>query len=152
MNATAEINTLWEQFRDAIDATYKAQSPANDTSAVLRDYARDISWTDALKTLIQTEIANERQHRRNRPAPKGFSAYTAAKLLLMTNVVTGAQLTNLPPVTDFLVYRKTAVEAQVLGFLVKSKLTPEWEKQVQALDYSVLMKAWAYDATNPMGL
>ena len=82
-----EIDTLWNQFRDAIDAAY-AETQKKDfsgdayaDSSCLRDYARDISWSDDLAKLLANEEANERDHRRNRPSPKGFSVVNAAKLI-----------------------------------------------------------------------
>lgn len=144
MNNTQKINQLWDQMRDAIDATYKAgqglSGGALDNANVLRDYARDISWSDDLAALLGRETANERQHRSNRPSVPGFSAGSAAKLILMENVRKGAGMAELPKATAFLVLRQTAVEAEVIGFLISGQLPMQWRNEVEALDYSKLMK------------
>lgn len=140
MTTTKQVNTLWDALRDAIDQTYKSAAAGTIQANTLRDYARDISWSDDLEALLAAETANEREHRRNRPAVKDFSSETAAKLLLMHNIADGSKLTECPPATDFLRYRKTAVEAQVLGWLIRERVTDEWREQVEAMDYAKLMQ------------
>jgi hypothetical protein len=144
MNNTQHIDALWQQFRRAINKTYAAVQehpyPINDDAQCLRDYAENISWSDDLAALLGRETANERQHRRNRPAIKGFSSETAAKCILMNNALKGAQMPALPSATAFLVLRQTAVEAEVIGFLVKYHLHDAWREAVNMLDYSELMK------------
>ena len=139
MNTTQRINALWDSLRDAIDQTYRTADVGNDVAGVLRDYARDISWHDDLRELLDRETANERQHRRDRPAVKDFSAKTAAQLLLMRNVVDGSEMRDCPPATDFLRYRKTVVEAQVLGWLIRANVADEWTAAVREFDYAKLM-------------
>ena len=146
MNTTQTINGLWQELRQAINRTYEAsqQNHLNrvlDDAQCLRDYAENISWSDDLAALLGRETANERQHRTNRPSVPGFSANTAAKLILMTNVSEGAELPELPKATMFLVLRQTAVEAEVIGYLIQSQLSPEWHKAVKSFDYAALMKA-----------
>lgn len=140
MKAKQQISTLWESLRDAIDAAYSSRMKANTGADVLRDYARDQTWNDALANLLETETTNEKQHRSNRPGPKDFPAMSAAKLILCNNVAVGSQLSACPPATDFLRYRKTAVEAQVIGWLIREQITDEWRAQVAALDYARLMQ------------
>jgi hypothetical protein len=140
-----QLNNLWNQMRDAIDAAYK-QEKADDNSGAaitgaLRDYARDISWTDALAALVGRETANERQHRQNRPSPRGFSAGDAANLIVMNCVMRGSERFGMPSGAEFLVFRQTAVEAEVVGFLAKQFITLEWKQAVQKFDYSKLMQA-----------
>ena len=144
MNTTQTVNTLWQQFRKAINDSYAVGQRSHDEDlACLRDYAEDISWTDDLSALLGREAANERQHRRNRPSPKGFSVDTAAKLCLMSNAARGAFKTAMPKATAFLELRQTAVEAEVLGFLCRHALTREWCKAVDSLDYAKLMQVAA---------
>lgn len=141
MTITQQVNKLWEDFREAIDQAYKAAGGGHSLTAdVLHDYAQDMSMHDDLRELLETEIANERKHRTGRPAINGFSATTAAKVILMGNVLVGAKRMDCPPATDFLRYRKTAVEAEVLGWLTAGKLTDEWRTEVDKLDYPKLMQ------------
>jgi len=43
--------------------------------------------------------------------------------------------------TVIFVWRQTAAEAQVVGFLSQRHLSEEWREHVKALDYAELMKA-----------
>jgi len=141
MNTHNSINELWEQLRDAIDATYKQATPGAKDGNVLRDYARDISWEDNLLTLLYREKVNEKQHRSNRPTPKGFSSEDAAKLIIMNCVVRGSERKELPSSTDILVYRQTAIEAEVIGYLVRGHVAATWVERVSQFDYAKLMAA-----------
>jgi hypothetical protein len=143
MTTTQKINTLWESLRDSIDASYKAGADSSLQKQVLWDYVRDMSMHDDLAELLDAETANERKHRWNRPAPKGFSADIAAKLILMTAVVDGSELHDCPPATDFLLYHKTAVEARVLGWLISKHINPELCLGVREFDYAKLMQGGA---------
>lgn len=139
MQTHETITQLWEGLRDAIDAAYKTNN--GNIGGILRDYARDGSWADDLEKLLQEETANERQHRRDRSAPKGFSARDAAMLLLCRNAAKGSQLKVIPSAVDFLQFRKTAVEAEVLGWLIRDHVKPEWIARTESLDYAKLMQA-----------
>ena len=143
MTNTQVINNLWQELRQAINKTYQDRpDPENNNDAdCLRDYAENISWSDDLAALLGRETANERQHRSNRLSVPGFSAQTAAKLILMDNALRGAEMTEMPKATAFLVLRQTAVEAEVIGFLIKGNLWPAWRKTVKSYDYADLMKA-----------
>ena len=144
MTNTQKINTLWDEMRQAINKAYDEHGQRlsfDDGMGCLRDYAENISWSDGMAALLGRESANERQHRRNRPSVPGFSVGTAAKLILMTNVADGAKREELPSATAFLVLRQTAVEAQVIGFLIRNYLEPEWIAAVKSLDYARLMQA-----------
>ena len=144
MSTKTKVDQLWRELRDAINKAYdehgrKAQF--DDDFGCLRDYAEDISWSDDLAGLLGRESANERQHRSNRPVPRGFSVETAAKLILLNNFAKGAELSEMPKATAFLVLRKTAVEAEVIGFIIKDYLSADWRAAVNAMDYAELMKA-----------
>jgi hypothetical protein len=141
MNTKQQITSLWKQFREAINSAYAEVDKKRDENGIcLRDYAENISWSDNLATLLDRETANERQHRSNRPSIPGFSAETAAKLILLNQASNGAGQEQLPQSTAFLVFRQTAVEAQVIGFLAKNYLSPEWHQAVNALNYAKLMQ------------
>lgn len=140
MTTSQIINqTLWNELREAINKTYELDK--SDDSQCLRDYAENISWSDALAELVGRETANERQHRSNRPSVPGFSCGTAARLILMNNVAKGARMDSMPSAMAFLVLRQTAVEAEVIGWLIRKHLDPNWIAAVENLDYAKLMAA-----------
>jgi len=141
ISTKAKIDKLWEQFRTAIDAAYtEADRQHNEDGSCLRDYARNISWSDNLAGLLNRETANERRHRSNRPSVPGFSSETASKLVLMNQVEAGASLKAMPRATEFLVFRQTAAEARVIGFLAQKFLALEWREGLTELDYAKLMQ------------
>lgn len=148
MNIKKHIDANWREFRDAIDDTYASVgslpdgSQERDDAACLRDYAENVSWSDSLARLLARETENEREHRRNRPSVPGFSAETAAKLILMIQAANG-NTKPMPRATCFLVFRQTAIEAQVLGNICGTRLTAAWRAAVNSLDYSDLMKKGA---------
>jgi hypothetical protein len=142
MKTKTQIDRLWEEFRDAIDAAYQVANKTRDDAGIcLRDYAQNVSWNDNLKQLLQRETANERQHRSTRPSIPGFSAETAAKLILLNQASAGSLLATMPQATEFLVFRQTAAEARVIGFLIRESLSVEFRESFSQLDYSELMKA-----------
>lgn len=154
MSTKTKVNELWQEMREAINKAYAiadkkyssgAAYPASreDDGVCLRDYAENISWSDGLAGLLGRESANERQHRSNRPSVPGFSVETASKLILMNCAREGAEELEMPRATTFLVFRKTAAEARVIGFLIREQLTPKWCESVSSLDYAKLMQAEA---------
>lgn len=141
MSTKTAINLLWIELRQYINRAYAvADKERNDDGICLRDYAENISWSDSLAALLGRETANERQHRSNRPSVPGFSNETAAKLILMENIRTGAEMAAMPSAAAFLVLRKTAVEGQVIGYLIREYLPQEWRETVASLDYVKLMQ------------
>lgn len=141
MSTKTEVNKLWEQFRQAINAAYAEADKANDEDGMcLKDYAEDISWHDDLAKLLGREAANERQHRRSSRAPADFSIDTASKLILMSSAAFGASKDTMPKATAFLMLRQTAVEAETIGFLARKHLSQEWRDAVNGMDYAKLMK------------
>jgi hypothetical protein len=142
MSTKTKVDKLWDELRGTINKAYAAAGDNEDLQA-LRDYAENVSWSDDLAALLGRETANERQHRRNRPTVPGFSAGTAAQCILMNNVRMGAEGDEMPSAVKFLVCRQTAIEAEVIGFLIRDYLSPEWCAAVNTLDYSELMKASA---------
>jgi hypothetical protein len=140
------ISILWVEMRSRINAAYadtQGKSYQYDDQTCLRDYAEDISWNDDLSALLGRESANERQHRAHRPSVPGFSIESAAKLIIMSKIADGAKLAEMPKATEFLILRKTAAEARLIGYLARNFITPEWSKTVTDLDYAKLMKGAA---------
>ncbi len=141
MNTKQRIDNLWRQFRESINAAYTDANKRRDEDGIcLKDYAENISWSDDVGKLLASESANERQHRSNRPPVPGFSVETAAKLILMSQVAEGSRLSEIPRSTTFLVFRKTAAEARVIGYLIRNFLPADWYSAVTALDYAKLMQ------------
>lgn len=137
MNTKKTINELWQQMRDAIDATRQgADYPSPE--ADLNGYCQNLGFWDKLQILLDAEASNERQHRRNRSF-RGFSVESAAKLILMRNVASGAGENKIIPASHILVIRKTAFEALVIGFLIARKLPAGWVESVTELEYEQLM-------------
>ncbi len=145
MTLANKIDKIWDGLRDAIDAAYQAgRMQSDDARQCLRDYARNISWSDNLETLLDAETNAERRHRSGRPADRWkspISSRNAAKLLLCHNALEGSNLQSMPYGARFLVIRKTAAEAEVIGYLIRDHVTPEWRELVSSLDYAEIMKA-----------
>lgn len=139
MNTKQTIDQLWDEFRQSINEAYA--SAKVDPLLCLHDYAENISWNDSTARLLGRETANERQHRSNRPSVPGFSAESASKLILMSQAAVGSKLDEMPAGTEFLVFRQTAAEARLIGFLARNFISDEWRARVEALDYAELMKA-----------
>lgn len=140
----AHVDRLWTDFRDAIDRAYAADKTGD--AACLRDYARNVSWHDALDALVSAEKAAEREHRGfgrrllGYPPPRAISAEHSARLLLLHNAADGAKLAAMPASTDWLIYRRPAVEATLLGYLVRAHVSPDWVAACAALDYAEAVK------------
>ena len=132
------ITQIWDGLRDAVDRAY--QSATTDETKALRDYARNISWSDDLEKLLASETTNEKQHRNTRSV-RGFSSQDAAKLIICGNVLRGSELETIPSALTFITFRKSAAEANLIGYLIRAYLTPEWKQSVQSLDYSECMKS-----------
>ena len=131
------ITCLWAELRNIIDQTYQANIEEDAKS--LRDYARNQSWSDDLEKLLADETANERQHRSLR-AVRGFSSSDAAKLIICGNVLRGSELAEMPSALTFITFRHSAAEANLLGYLVRANVTPEWKRAVESLDYAECMQ------------
>lgn len=140
VNQVKQINQLWEEFRSTIDAVDKLADSADGHAEVnaLHDYTQDRDWQ--LASLLGRETANERQHRKGSEAPKAFGVGAAARLQIMTNAAYGASLPKMPSAHLFLTMRQTAIEAEVIGYLLRGHLSQEWRNAVDSIDYSKLMQ------------
>jgi hypothetical protein len=134
----SHITRIWSTLRDTIDKTYQAN--IGEDAKSLRDYARNQSWSDNLEKLLAEETANERQHR-SRRSVSGFSSSDAAKLIICGNVLRGSELTAMPSALTFISFRHSAAEANLIGYLVRANVTPEWKDAVSSLDYAECMEA-----------
>jgi hypothetical protein len=136
-SAQQAIAQLWDGFRDAIDTAY---ATGGDHCSCLRDYTRNRGMIDQLTDLLAEESANERRHRRFEPkgARIPLSVSLAAKVVLLANAGRACVAQAMPAPTEWLVYRRSAVEAKTIGALLSRELWPDCE-QAAALDYSALM-------------
>jgi len=139
MRTHEHIDKMWRGLRDIINETYQ-NNASMDERLCLRDYAENISWSDDLNKLLAEETHNEKQHRHTRTV-RGFSAQDAAKLILCGNVLRGSELREMPSALTFITYRKTAAEGNLIGWIIREFITPEWRALVEAKDYSELMQA-----------
>lgn len=140
MSIKAKVDQLWAELESAFTAAYGSTQLSADDKHAIRDYVPNQTWHDALAQLLEAEKANEKQHRGSRPVPAGFSSITAAKLILMGNFAEGSFKTEMPPATNFLIWRKTAAEAVLVGYLIRHFLPGEWSQRVRAFDYAKLMQ------------
>ena len=139
-NTKQKIDRLWEAMRDALDKAYSVANKGRDEQGTaLRDYARDIAWYDGMRDLLSRETANERQHRRGNTV-RGFSAESGAKLILLGQVANGASKDGLPDATNFLHFRITAMQAQVIGYLIRKQLPISFHAGLAELDYPKIMQ------------
>lgn len=138
MKSHDHINAMWQGLREIINETYQ-NNESREERLALRDYAENISWSDDLEKLLREETANEKQHRGTRSV-RGFSSQDAAKLVLCGNVLSGSRLKQIPSALTFITYRKSAAEANLIGWIVKEFITPEWLALVESKDYGQLMK------------
>jgi hypothetical protein len=53
----------------------------------------------------------------------------------------GSLKTEAPLAVEMLMFRHTAVEMGVIGFLCRGVVTEDWRKRVEALDYAEIMRA-----------
>jgi hypothetical protein len=132
------IARIWSGLRDIIDTTYQAN--VGEDAKSLRDYARNQSWSDDLEKLLTEETAGERHHRSSRSV-RGFSSADAAKLIICGNVLRGSKLTAMPSALTFITFRRTAAEANLLGYLIRANVTQDWRDAVSSLDYAECMEA-----------
>lgn len=149
----ALIEKLTAQVRDAIDASYytgepnraNGSKPTRDTddARAIRDYVRNMSWSDKFDDLIDREAAHERRHRKG--APAGFrypiSVKQSASIIVLHQFGNGSALEAMPPATLYNSCRDTAAEAIVLGYLARAQVTPELRAQLDALDYAAAVRS-----------
>jgi hypothetical protein len=57
----------------------------------------------------------------------------------MSQAAVGSKLDEMPAGTEFLIFRQTAAEARLIGFLARNFITDDWRNRVEALDYADLM-------------
>lgn len=124
-----QIKSLWKELVSAIDQTKNADA---------QEFRRNDFYR--LETLLQEETANERQHRRFVSGAYAVSSSVGAKITLLHNVARGARLSEMPTATTFILFRRSAAEAMLLGYLLRDGLTPQFVDEAYSLDYPSLMK------------
>ena len=95
--------------------------------------------------LFRMNLEAERQHRRNRPTPKGFSANAAARLFTVQHLAQALEKPNRYQVDDILYIRTECLHAQAYANQHRAKILEAWDKagvkidDVLAVDYAELM-------------
>jgi len=95
--------------------------------------------------LFKMNLEAERQHRRNRPTPKGFSANAAARLFTVRHLAEALEKPNRYQVDDILHIRTECLYAQAYANKYRAEILEAWGKagvkidDVLAVDYSELM-------------
>jgi hypothetical protein len=95
--------------------------------------------------LFRMNLEAERQHRRNRPTPKGFSANAAARLFTVQHLAQALEKPNRYQVDDILHIRTECLYAQAYASKHRAEILEAWDKagvkiaDVLAVDYSELM-------------
>ena len=96
--------------------------------------------------LFRMNLEAERHHRKNRPAPKGFSTNAAARLFTVQHLAASLETPDRFTVNDILHVRPECLHAQayaaehraeILNYWLAAEITPA---DVLAVDYSELMK------------
>lgn len=122
------LEDLERRVRAAIDAAYRAHH-TDDLPGALRDYVSETSSPDKWLRLVEREAAAEREHRRFTSfapdIPYAIPVKQGARVTLLHNVGRGASQTEAPHAAEFLVYRPSAVEAIVLGWLARRELAAD---------------------------
>lgn len=142
------IDRLWRHLQSSINHAYR-HAPSGHPATALRDYADLSGPAHKLDRLLEEVRAEERQHRRMAPAGivAPVSIAHAAKLTILHNVGRGASGRWTPQMQDWLVCRRTAVEAATIGALIRVGVFPEmratgiqeWIDAWHALDYAAVM-------------
>jgi hypothetical protein len=103
----------------------------------------NVGWSDALAKLEKAEQADERAHRGFGPNYAQYhrpvSVNHCARLQILHQAGEGAKRGVMPPATDFLVCRRAAIEAQILGVLVAPHAPAGWIDACVALDYAAVV-------------
>ena len=131
MKIEKQVNALWNELQDAIDAS----SHDGDT---LGDYKSD-SYHKNLDRLLSTSIAEERGHRGFVGGSYQVSAPIGAKIIILSNVADGTRRREMPPSQLWMQLRRTAVEGMVLGYILREDLPADWHDRANALDYADIM-------------
>jgi len=95
--------------------------------------------------LFKMNLEAERQHRRNRPTPKGFSANAAARLFTVRHLAEALEKPSRYQVDDIIYIRTECLFAQAYASKHRAEILEAWDKagvkiaDVLAVDSSELM-------------
>ena len=131
MKIEKQVNTLWSQLQDVIDAS----SHDGDT---LCDYKTG-NHHHGLDKLLSAAIASERGHRSFVGGFYPVSVSIGAKIVLLSNFSAGATKNAPPSFTLWLQIRRDAAEAITLGYILREDFPAEWVNASGDLDYSAIM-------------
>lgn len=96
--------------------------------------------------LFEMNLKAERQHRRHRPAPKGFSAQAAARLFTIKHLAESLEAPDRYTVADILCIRAECLHAQAYANEHRAEILSAWTARgidpadIRAIDYAALME------------
>jgi hypothetical protein len=127
----ATFNLNWKTFLSALDSS---------ASPEISDYPK--YEYRKLATLLQAEIANEKQHRRgyNSEFEPQLTVNEAAKVIILANVARGASMESAPEISLFLTIRPAAAEAIAIGWYLRADLPKLLISECKALNYADMMR------------
>lgn len=97
--------------------------------------------------LFQMNLDGERQHRRHRTSPKGFSAQAAARLFTIKHLAESLEAPDRYTVADILHIRAECLHAQAYANEYRTAILVAWAAEdidpadIRAIDYAKLMEA-----------
>jgi hypothetical protein len=104
------------------------------------------SWSTMREELFDMNLKAERHHRRNRPAPKGFSANAAARLFTIKHLAESLAAPERYTVADILCIRAECLHAQAYANEHRAEILAAWTARgidpadIRAIDYAKLME------------
>ena len=97
--------------------------------------------------LYSMNLEAERQHRKGRTAPKGFSANAAARLFTVLHLAQALEMPDRFKITDVLHIRLECLYANAYAIEHRAEILAAWDAakvdtaEILAVDYSNLMQA-----------
>lgn len=104
------------------------------------------SWSTMRDKLFDMNLEAERHHRRNRTAPKGFSANAAARLFTIKHLAESLEKPDRYTVADILHIRPECLHAQAYANEHRAEILAAWTArgidpaEIRAIDYAELMQ------------
>jgi hypothetical protein len=105
------------------------------------------SWSTMRESLYAMNLEAERQHRRHRTAPKGFSTNAAARLFTIKHLAESLEAPDRYTVADILCIRAECLHAQAYANEHRAEILAAWTvagidpEDIRAIDYAKLMEA-----------
>lgn len=139
--AHKQLTQLRARVQDTIDRAYAArsQSGSRDERAALRPYATNQEQGQKFDDLIAAEYRQESRDRAN--VHDDYRVKDAGLLLVLGQIGQGSAIE--PTVDAYLVIKRTAFEAQVIGWCARSSMPADLREQLRTLDYATYVNTGA---------